>query len=95
MVGLAEYLEDEQLLKLMSWIHDHLKPGGRAIIGQLEAGNPSRPFMDHILEWPLIHRDEEELRELLLSSTFGRQAEITVTSDETGAQLLAVVGKPQ
>jgi hypothetical protein len=32
--------------------------------------------MDRILQWKLIHRDEDELRQLFAETPFGQQAEI-------------------
>ena len=70
-VGLIDYLEDEHVVALLDWIHDRLRPGGTAIVGNMDVANPDRAFMDHILEWRLIHRRADDLRALFARSRFG------------------------
>jgi hypothetical protein len=41
------------------------------ILGNFDAANPDKAFMDHILEWRLIHRTPEELQGLFARSKFG------------------------
>lgn len=49
-----------------------LAPGGRAIFGSFHSRNRCKAFLDHVLEWRLIHRTEEDMNRLFAASAFGR-----------------------
>jgi extracellular factor (EF) 3-hydroxypalmitic acid methyl ester biosynthesis protein len=87
-VGLTDYLQDAFVVNLIDWAHEMLLPGGTLIVGNVVPSNPTRAFMDHILEWVLIHRSEEELRELFARSRFG-SAPITFRTEPSGVDLFA------
>jgi len=70
-IGLIDYLQDEHIVRLLDWIYDQLLPGGTVILGNFDAANPDKAFMDHILEWRLIHRTPAELQGLFGRSKFG------------------------
>jgi hypothetical protein len=70
-VGLTDYLQDNFVVDLINWAYDQLLPGGTLIVGNVVPANPTRAFMDHVLEWVLIHRTEAELRSLFSRSRFG------------------------
>ncbi|MEO8845189.1 MAG: class I SAM-dependent methyltransferase [Kofleriaceae bacterium] len=76
-VGLIDYLGDALVVKLLDYIHTTLRPGGRAIIGNLHTRNPTRAFMEHVLEWKVIHRSEDDVRRLFTASAFGGCTRIT------------------
>lgn len=71
-IGLIDYFQDKTVIRLLNWIHKILKPGGRVILGNFHPRNVNRAFMDHILEWSLIHRTEEDMNRLFRASAFGR-----------------------
>jgi SAM-dependent methyltransferase len=71
-VGLIDYFNDAFVLKLMDYAHALLRPGGRLILGNFHPVNSSRAIMEHVLEWKLIHRTEEDLHRLFAASKFGR-----------------------
>lgn len=91
-VGLIDYLRDDFVIKLLNWIHEKLLPGGLAIVGNFDKANPSKSFMDHIIEWELIHRSKDDLRGLFARSAFG-ESEIDVRSEEAGINLFAFARK--
>jgi hypothetical protein len=41
-----------------------LLPGRTLIVENVIPSNPTKAYMDHILEWVLIHRSTEELKAL-------------------------------
>ncbi|MCK5544374.1 MAG: cyclic nucleotide-binding domain-containing protein [Desulfobulbaceae bacterium] len=88
--GLTDYLDTRLFIALVSRCHEHLKPGGKLIVGNF-APNPDRTFMDHILQWRLIYRNEEELRELFRASPFRHN--VRIISEEQGVNLFAVATK--
>ena len=91
-VGLTDYLQDAFVVNLIDWAHELLLPGGTLIIGNVVPSNPTRAFMDHILEWVLIHRSEEELRELFGRSRFG-STPIIFRTEPSGVDLFAFCRK--
>ena len=71
-IGLIDYFEDDVVVRLLDFIHGALRPGGRAIVGNFHPRNPTRAMLDHVLDWPLIHRDEQDMSRLFLRSAFAR-----------------------
>lgn len=87
-VGLIDYLKDEYVVAILTWMHNQLLPGGTAILGNFDASNPGRPFMDHVLQWKLIHRTAEELQSLFARSAFG-ESPVSVRVEAEGVNLFA------
>jgi hypothetical protein len=55
----------------------------------LHTHNPSRAILDHVLDWRLIHRDEDALNALVRRSAF-RTARVTF---EQGVVMIAELAK--
>ncbi|MDA8306247.1 MAG: cyclic nucleotide-binding domain-containing protein [Deltaproteobacteria bacterium] len=89
--GLADYLNSKLFVALISRCYEHLKPGGRLIIGNFTRSNPNRVFMDHLVDWKLIYRDKSDLQELFAGSPFGRDIEVKVEQEQVN--LFAVATK--
>lgn len=70
-IGLFDYLGDAIVVKLLDFIHGALRPGGRVIAGNFHTRNATKAFMDHVLDWKLIHRSEADMRRLFAASKFG------------------------
>lgn len=87
-IGLIDYFNDDFVIRLLNWIHERLEPGGRVILGNFHVGNRLRAFMDHVLEWRLIHRSEEDMQRLFAATPFGRCSDILF--EQAGVQLFAV-----
>ncbi len=86
--GLIDYLNDKLVLKFANRCFDHLKPGGKLMLGNFSPVNPSRTVMDNILQWKLIHRTSDDLIHIFNGSSFADQME--VISEEQGINLFAV-----
>lgn len=71
-IGLIDYFEDDVVVGLLSAIHESLAPSGSVIVGNFHPNNPTKSLMDHVLEWKLIHRTEDDMRRLFLASAFRR-----------------------
>jgi len=69
-IGLIDYFNDQLVVKLNDYAHQLLAPGGRLILGNFHTKNPIKAFMDHILDWKLIHRDENDMNRIFSSSRF-------------------------
>jgi extracellular factor (EF) 3-hydroxypalmitic acid methyl ester biosynthesis protein len=73
-VGLIDYFGDEMVVRLMNFVHTTLRPGGRIILGNFHPRNPTKAVMDHVLDWKLVHRTEDDMHRLFRASAFGRPA---------------------
>ena len=91
-IGLIDYFADELVVKLMNLIHSLLRPGGKAILGNFHTSNPCKAFMDHVLEWRLIHRDEADMDRLYRMSAFGRAC-TNIRFEDQGVNLFAACVK--
>ncbi|MGD9364313.1 MAG: cyclic nucleotide-binding domain-containing protein [Desulfobacteraceae bacterium] len=90
--GLCDYLDHRIMLRLLERCYDQLVPGGALIIGNFAPSNPDRDFMDNIVYWRLIHRDERAMRELIAESSFGDNVQLI--SEKHGVNLFAIATKP-
>jgi len=71
-IGLIDYLVDDHVVALMNYCYDILRPGGRLILGNFHPRNPEKAMMDHLVNWRLIHRTEDDLHCLYARSKFAR-----------------------
>ncbi len=60
--GLYDYLRVPTAVDLTRNMFARLNEGGEAYIGNMAVENPSRWFMEHHLDWVLIHRTRDEMR---------------------------------
>lgn len=89
--GLCDYLDGRLMTSLIERCHSQLATGGALIVGNFTPANPDRQFMDNIMYWRLIHRDENEMRQLFAGTSFGDQVELV--AEEEGVNLFAVATK--
>ena len=79
------------MTRLIERCHGQLNSGGVLVIGNFTPANPDRQFMDNLMYWRLIHRDENEMRQLFAETSFGDK--ITLIAEEKGVNLFAVAIK--
>jgi len=72
-IGLIDYFNDKLVRRLIDYIYSVIEPGGRVILGNFHPNNVDKAFMDHILDWKLIHRTEDDMDRLFATSKFGRK----------------------
>lgn len=69
--GLFDYMNDKAFLLLLERFKNWLLPGGEIIIGNFnEDNNPSRNYMEIMGDWHLIHRTEQQLKDLAKRAGF-------------------------
>jgi len=68
--GLTDYLNDDLFTAFVNRCYLQLKDNGYLIIGNFAPANPDRLFMDHILDWRLIYRTADELKQLFQQTAF-------------------------
>lgn len=86
--GLFDYLKDRAVRAAGARLAGALAPGGHAVIGNFDVANPTRPFMELILDWPLNHRSADDLRRLF----DGLGSGMSIEREATGVNLFAVIG---
>jgi len=69
--GLFDYMNDKAFLLLLDKFRNWLAPGGEIVIGNFnEENNPSRDYMEIMGDWHLIHRTENQLKDLAKQAGF-------------------------
>jgi extracellular factor (EF) 3-hydroxypalmitic acid methyl ester biosynthesis protein len=63
-VGLFDYLQGPSATVLCRNLYARVAEGGMLFIGNMVPDNPSRWLMEHHLDWYLIYRTRDELREI-------------------------------
>ena len=84
--GILDHLPDRLALTLLTWAAKHLRPGGHLLCSGL-APTEDELVVDHILGWPLVRREPDELARLV-ASTPGLEAEL-VTGEQPGVVIRA------
>ncbi|MEZ0370948.1 MAG: cyclic nucleotide-binding domain-containing protein [Candidatus Sericytochromatia bacterium] len=69
-LGLIDAFDDKFVLLLLDYVYAQLARDGRVILTNIHPDNPDKAWMEHIFEWPLIHRSEAELNRLFEQSRF-------------------------
>jgi extracellular factor (EF) 3-hydroxypalmitic acid methyl ester biosynthesis protein len=80
--GIFDYLSDRVCKRLMNIFYSMLEPGGLLVATNVDACNPSRNGMEHLLEWHLTYRNKQELKALIPDLAPAGSAHIR--SDDTG-----------
>jgi extracellular factor (EF) 3-hydroxypalmitic acid methyl ester biosynthesis protein len=83
--GLFDYLSQRVCKRMVELFCTMVKPGGVVIVTNVAASNPRKAWMEYVMEWNLIHRDEKEMLELAPEGIKTR--EIKVGADATGVNL--------
>jgi len=77
--GLFDYLSDPVCKRLVNLMHDLVAPGGLLIATNVSTANPSRHWMEYVLDWHLIYRD---------ASQFGRLAPEAIPAGGSSVQAI-------
>jgi CRP-like cAMP-binding protein len=85
--GLADYIEDAHLVRILNWVFDHLQPGGTVVVSGTGTLHREKCFHDLIVDWRLIHRSIDRFREIFSESSFGT-CPVDVEPDDTGLGLV-------
>ena len=70
--GLYDYLPQGIAKNLTSIISNSISTGGELIIGNFHPDNPTKTISDLVADWRLIHRNHEQMQDLISTSTFKR-----------------------
>jgi extracellular factor (EF) 3-hydroxypalmitic acid methyl ester biosynthesis protein len=83
--GLFDYLDDRLFRRILGVLYTGLCDGGRLVIGNVAAHNPSRWIMEYFAGWFLIHRSAAELLEL--AGELPQDARREVDAEPSGVNL--------
>ncbi|MFD0892086.1 class I SAM-dependent methyltransferase [Luteolibacter ambystomatis] len=83
--GLFDYLSQRVCKKLVELFATMVKPGGRVIVTNVAASNPRKAWMEYLMEWNLIYRDNSEMEDLVPDNVPIKST--TITADATGVNL--------
>jgi extracellular factor (EF) 3-hydroxypalmitic acid methyl ester biosynthesis protein len=90
--GLFDYLSDRICRRLLEIFYDLLAPGGLLVATNVDVCNPSRLWMEHVVEWHLVYRNKEQFMQLAPESSLPENR--TIKSDATGVNIFMEVRKP-
>jgi extracellular factor (EF) 3-hydroxypalmitic acid methyl ester biosynthesis protein len=91
-VGLFDYLQTTTAVVLTRNLFARLATSGALYIGNMAPENPSRWFMEHHLDWHLIHRTRAELTEI--GTRANPKAQVRVLEEEAGVNPFIVMRSP-
>jgi extracellular factor (EF) 3-hydroxypalmitic acid methyl ester biosynthesis protein len=77
---------------LLEVFYDLVAPGGLLIATNVDSSNPSRNWMEYVLEWHLVYRDKEGFTKIAPDKA--PLEAINVKADETGVNIFLEVRKP-
>jgi extracellular factor (EF) 3-hydroxypalmitic acid methyl ester biosynthesis protein len=91
--GLFDYLPDPVCSKLMAIFWELVAPGGLLLVSNVHSNNPSRGWMEYMVDWHLIYRNVEQMNEILPPEVSREQIRIFV--EEIGVNIFAELRKPE
>jgi extracellular factor (EF) 3-hydroxypalmitic acid methyl ester biosynthesis protein len=91
--GLFDYLSDRICRRLMEVFYDLLAPGGLLVATNVDISNPSRLWMEYVVEWHLVYRNKQQFLRLVPESA--PPGNCSVSSDSTGVNIFLEVRKPE
>ncbi len=80
--GLFDYFSDAICKRLVSIFHESLNPGGLVCVTNVHTNNPNRFHMEHLLDWYLVYRNEEDMKKLA-----PKNSEYEIECDDTGVNV--------
>jgi len=91
--GLFDYLTDSVCARLVSLFYDMVAPGGLMVVSNVERSNPSRGWMEYVVDWHLCYRDARQMTALIPKAAPPDSARIT--AEGIGVNIFLEVRKPK
>lgn len=83
--GLFDYLSQRVCKRMVELFCTMAKPGGIVIVTNVATSNPRRAWMEYVMEWNLIYRDEKDMMDLVPEGLTPK--DVKVGADATGVNL--------
>jgi len=90
--GLFDYLSDRVCRRLLEIFYSLLAPGGLLISTNVHSCNPSRQWMESVMDWHLVYRNEAQF--LALAPESAPPANVTMKADPTHVNIFLEIRKP-
>lgn len=90
--GLFDYLADNVCTTLLEIFYDLVAPGGLVLVSNVDASNPSRGWMECMVDWYLVYRDARQMHEIIPEG-IARDA-VRVFSEPSSVNIFAEIRKP-
>jgi SAM-dependent methyltransferase len=82
--GLLDYLKDDVAARLIRSCLEMLAPGGRLVVANFAPDLPDVGYMEAMMDWWLIYRDESDLRALASAAAKAGLTGESLYRDTTG-----------
>ena len=83
--GLFDYLSQRVCKRLVELFCTMVRPGGIVIVTNVATSNPRKAWMEYVMEWNLIYRDENDMKDLVPDGI--QLKDSRVKADSTGVNL--------
>lgn len=83
--GLFDYLSQRVCKRLVELFCTMIRPGGIVIVTNVADTNPRKAWMEYVMEWNLIYRNESEMQDLVPEGLSLKAA--SIQADATGVNL--------
>jgi extracellular factor (EF) 3-hydroxypalmitic acid methyl ester biosynthesis protein len=91
--GLFDYVSDRVCKRLTEVFYHMVSPGGLLMVTNVDASKPFRHSMDYLLEWHLIFRNRQQMRDLVPDPA--DPAAASVLADPLAVNLYLELRKPE
>jgi extracellular factor (EF) 3-hydroxypalmitic acid methyl ester biosynthesis protein len=91
--GLFDYLPDNVCTRLLEVFYELTAPGGLVLVTNVDVYNPSRGWMECVVDWFLVYRNAGKMREIIPSEI--PQDLVRVFSEPSSVNIFAEIRKPQ
>jgi extracellular factor (EF) 3-hydroxypalmitic acid methyl ester biosynthesis protein len=90
--GLFDYLSDPACRRLLELLYELVEPGGLLVATIVSTANPSRNWMEHVLDWHLLYRNAAQLKALAPGRASGDCVSVQAIGD--GVNMSLEIRKP-
>jgi len=90
--GLFDYLSQRVCKRLVELFSTMAKPGGLIIVTNVSDSNPSKAWMEYLVEWNLIYRGRKEMEDLVPERASVRKTRIVADATEVNLFLEIELG---
>ena len=91
--GLFDYLSERICKRLMNIFYDLLAPGGLLIATNVDDSNPSKHWMEYVVDWHLVYRDKAAFERLCPDAA--PPGACQVKAEKLGVNIFLEVRKPE
>lgn len=86
--GLFDYLKTPLCKRITKLFYNWVQPGGLVVVTNVHTSQPARALLEHLVEWHLILRNEEDMEQLAPAGT-----RFQIEKDKTGVNIFLSIRK--